>query len=220
MLYEHKQPTLWPEVTSARERIHSLERRLAELTRLNKNLARLAHSDPLTGLGNRRAFEIRLDQVLAGVDRYGGVVSVIAIDLDGMKTINDSCGHPVGDRTLVEAATLIGTSVRCVDFAARLGGDEFAVVLPSTGADQARCLAERIRQRIGAMPARHGRRLTASLGVAAFHKRGLLGTTAAQLYEAADDALYQAKRSGRNTVVVYEEASDPPPAMSRCAPAR
>ncbi len=219
MLHDNHELRPCCEVAPAHERIRRRERDLFELSCRNARLARLAHSDPLTGLGNQSAFDAHLGSAVASVDRHGGSVSIIAIDLDGMKRINDRCGHPFGDRQLVQAAAIIRAGVRGADFAARIGGDEFAVVLPATGALQAFSLAERLHRRLGGMPPCGGHRLTASVGVATFRKRGSRSLTAAQLHAAADGALHQAKRRGKNTIVLYEDATLAP-ASSSSAPAR
>lgn len=166
----------------------------------------MADRDGLTKIGNRRSFEERLDAEAARHGRYDLPLSLIIVDVDHFKAVNDTCGHQAGDEVLREMAALMGEGLRSSDYPARYGGEEFVVILPHTSREQAALLAERIRQRVAervfraatADSGRAGLRLTVSAGVAALAP----GSTAQELVLLADQALYLAKNNGRNRVVV------------------
>jgi diguanylate cyclase (GGDEF)-like protein len=165
-------------------------------------LERLSREDVLTGLLNRRALFEALDAEVSRALRYGGDVAVVLLDVDHFKSINDRYGHPSGDAVLRRLGRLIGDSIRCVDSAGRYGGEEFMLLLPQTSLGGAQVVAELLRGRIadlsfdGSPPA-----VTASFGVATLgHGR----SDAKALVAAADRALYQAKHSGRDKVVLAE----------------
>jgi diguanylate cyclase (GGDEF)-like protein len=157
-----------------------------------------AMTDPLTGLANYRSFSQSLERELERSRRYATPLSLIMVDLDRLKALNDEHGHDAGSDAIRLAARALTGAVRKFEVVARLGGDEYAVVLPSTGASDARRLAERLRAEIGAHVV-HGVRLSASVGVATWDGAAL---NAAQLIKASDEALYRAKRAGRNRVEV------------------
>ena len=171
-----------------------------ELRRQKEAAERSARIDPLTGLLNRRAFDELAEREIQRARRFRHPMTLIAVDLDRFKSINDGHGHLVGDTVLEDFARLASAHLRSLDIIARLGGEEFAVLLPGTDAEGACQLAERIRQTI----ASHGLvldgvvlRYTASFGVASFEPRqpGLQRWLAR-----ADAALYEAKAKGRNRV--------------------
>ena len=177
----------------------ALEARVAERT---AELARIASTDALTGLANRRTFDELLAGECARVARYGGRLSLVLVDVDHFKSINDSHGHAKGDEVIREVAARLRDCSRDVDFVARYGGEEFAVLLPHTAARDAALFAERARSALAAQPmAGLPARVTASFGVADLHA----SCSTAQLVSQADAALYRAKREGRNRVVGPEE---------------
>ncbi len=162
---------------------------------------RMYMQDDLTRLYNSRYLRQFIEREIKRAKRYGSQFSVIFIDVDGFKDVNDSFGHRVGSGTLCEIAELLSGSVRDTDVVARYGGDEFTIVLPETGMDLALSTAERIRARIAEMTfsggSRYSFRLTASFGVAAFPTHA---ENAVDLLEKADLAMYEAKAVGKNQV--------------------
>ena len=162
-----------------------------------------ADRDGLTRIHNRRSFDERLLDEMRRHQRYGHELSLLMVDLDHFKQINDTHGHPAGDMVLREVGSILQSSLRVTDFTARYGGEEFVVLLPHTSEQDARSLAERIRRRIESCAYCHeGKnfRATASIGVASL-KSGPLSAEE-DLVLLADKALYAAKHNGRNTVVV------------------
>jgi diguanylate cyclase (GGDEF)-like protein len=191
------------------DRMRQLETSIGALERTNSQLRELAHQDELTGLGNRRSFAASLEYSLEYAARYGGPLSLMLLDLDGMKKVNDQLGHPAGDAALRRVAEVLRASTRTVDHAARLGGDEFGIVMPATRVADAAQVAERIRDRIEGLllPGAVNVRLTASLGLAAIEQPAgqpprAAGAGVDQLIGRADSALYAAKRAGKNRVLV------------------
>jgi diguanylate cyclase (GGDEF)-like protein len=183
----------------------------AELVRKNEELAesratweRLAMTDPLTELANRRAFEERLREEIARFHRYGHTLTLLLMDVDLFKQYNDTFGHPAGDVVLHETAHLIRQSLREGDLVARYGGEEFVALLPQTGMETARLVAERIGAAVGYHPFEH-RRITLSIGAAELSGNV---TDAASLIASADKALYAAKQGGRNRVVFAHEVKE------------
>jgi two-component system, cell cycle response regulator len=169
---------------------------------------RLALSDGLTGLHNRRFFDELVTLECQRSLRQRTDLSLIVIDLDRFKQVNDRYGHPAGDSVLEEVARRLRASVRSSDVVARYGGEEFAVILANTGAVSARTFAERIRQAIGGTRiGAEGREIavTASIGVATMPDRA---QRKEELLQRADRALYRAKRLGRNQVHLDGRADD------------
>jgi diguanylate cyclase (GGDEF)-like protein len=181
------------------DRCFPLQRR--RMQRSHDELAEFALVDPLTGLGNRRSFDSRLVDEVSRAGRYHKTLSLAMIDLDGFKEINDTYGHMAGDAVLSRVGALLGDVMRASDIATRYGGDEFAVILPDTGKTAAWLAAEKLRSALFDMtvelPSGPSVRLTGSVGVAS---HGEHNSTAGELLEAADAALYKAKHYGRNRV--------------------
>jgi len=173
-----------------------------ELESTNLRLKEYSFKDEVTGLYNRRFFTMRLDEELARYRRFNHPASVVLLDLDGFKAVNDDFGHMVGDETLRDIAQILQKHSRGINVISRYGGDEFAVLLVETSKAGARLYADRIRQVIGTFPFSHGKQVTASLGVASVPDDEAM--TAEDLFRAADEALYSAKRAGKNQVAVNE----------------
>jgi diguanylate cyclase (GGDEF)-like protein len=167
---------------------------------LHEETARLAITDGLTGVWNRRYFDLRTAEELETAVRFGEPFSLVLIDLDDFKQVNDVHGHQAGDAALVELARRLTSSTREVDLIARYGGEEFALVLPRTDPEGAARLAEKVRRTVAASPFETGGTgldLTVSAGVATYPVNG---GTVKELIEAADAALYRAKGAGKNRV--------------------
>jgi diguanylate cyclase (GGDEF)-like protein len=187
-----------------REAQESLEqevkRRTRELEALNQRLEELATTDSLTGVHNRRAFEERLSEELARAGRTNSPLSLIIMDLDHFKGINDRFGHAVGDEVLKDFVQTLSPLLRASDPLFRIGGEEFVILLPGSEAAAAQELAHRIRATIAArrLPSDRGEvRYTVSIGIASLAQTG---PAAEDLLRAADRALYRAKETGRNRV--------------------
>ena len=166
-------------------------------------LSELATIDPLTQLANSRVFRERLEQDLARADRYGEPLSVLLLDVDGLKRVNDRSGHRAGDAALSAVASAIRGGMREADLGARLGGDEFAIIAPRTDESAALVLAERLRAQLANATAGAVRpRTTISVGVASLAPT--VRRSAANLLAAADQAMYRAKRKGGNRVAAAD----------------
>ncbi len=187
--------------------------KMAELDRANhdlvekkKELEKLSRTDSLTGLFNRRYFEERFVGEFERSRRYRSAVACMMIDIDHFKKLNDTRGHPFGDQVLRGTASVIKETLRDVDLVGRYGGEEFIAILPETGPEESRLVAERLRDRIAARgypDAGDTVTITASLGVACYPMPGV--ESHEDFLRIADDALYQAKESGRNRVCMAEE---------------
>jgi len=164
-----------------------------------------ALTDALTGCYNRRSFEMQLDREMKVARRQHQPLSLMMLDLDRFKQLNDSVGHDAGDAALRSLADCFRQELRGVDSAARFGGDEFALILPQAYSEGALIVAERLRARIEEIHVPGFGNLTASIGIATFPSHGASRT---DLVIAADTALYSAKRAGRNRVCVYEPGND------------
>lgn len=180
---------------------------------LETELSELAIRDPLTGLFNRREMTRLLDEEIARAERYGRALSLLWIDFDHFKRINDDYGHAAGDSVLKATSGLLADSVRSVDVIGRFGGEEFVILLPEMDRFEAKDTAERLRSLISntPQPLGDGRTapLTISVGISVFPDNG---TDSRALCAAADRAMYQAKTSGRNRVVLAplaQEAHNP-----------
>ena len=168
---------------------------------VNSKLAELAALDGLTQLRNRRAFQERLEDETRRWRRHGNDVSLVLLDIDHFKSYNDTFGHPKGDEVLRAVGRLLRRSLRASDFAARYGGEEFAVILPNTSAAGALHVAETLRRAIEGATW-EDRPITASIGVATMSEEV---STADELVDAADRALYRSKQAGRNCVMAGAE---------------
>jgi len=163
-------------------------------------------SDGLTGIANRRHFDVAIDKELRRAKRYGNALSLLMIDIDHFKPYNDHYGHQQGDQCLIKVASaLSGMLQRSTDLLARYGGEEFAIILPDTDAQAAHMLAETVRARVIALDLPHdqspGRLVTVSVGIATMNASDQYDVPG--LINAADRALYAAKRAGRNCVQAH-----------------
>ncbi len=174
-----------------------------ELHASNQKLSRLSQTDGLTKLLNRASWEEQLKQHFHYCGLHKRTDTLVMLDIDHFKKVNDSYGHPTGDEVIREAARTISQTARESDLVGRYGGEEFAVILPNTTHDQAMFFAERLRRRIEKLTVNyesHSVNFTISLGVCEFSAEF---TTHIQWLEAVDNALYQSKQNGRNRATVY-----------------
>jgi len=195
-------------VLRARHHREVMEAQNASLNRMNEHLDHLARVDSLTECANRRHFQACLEAELARCCRYGHVASLLVVDLDHFKEVNDKHGHSGGDQALRHFVSVARRELRGEDVLGRLGGEEFGILLPETEAMHASAVAERIRRAVESAPAGFGRAsipLTASFGVACWKSSA---ESSGALMQRADAALYEAKAAGRNRVVVAGDPSD------------
>ncbi len=194
--------------TAAMLRIKTLQ---DQLRATKTELEKLSITDGLTGLYNRRHFEERLHHEFQRSQRYSDPVSLIMLDLDHFKHVNDRYGHPCGDEVLRETGRLIRESIREPDICARYGGEEFAVILPKTHLQGALAVAQRVfsrlsKKRYSVEAPDSGQqeelRVTASLGIAFYPSKDVTGPE--QLLKFADEALYRAKSEGRNAICLHQ----------------
>jgi diguanylate cyclase (GGDEF)-like protein len=181
------------------------ERRAAQAMAMR--MAHLANTDHLTGIPNRRGLAAILGREIAAAIRYRRTLSVIMLDPDRFKLVNDTHGHAVGDRILRELTALVSRHVRSADHVGRWGGEEFLVVAPETRGEVAARLSERLRRRIAAYRFAGPGTLTASFGVAEM----AAGDDPDDIVKRADEALYQAKANGRDRVVLHAPVSEGAP---------
>jgi diguanylate cyclase (GGDEF)-like protein len=172
---------------------------------LGRRIDQLRHqsaTDPLTDLPNRRAFEALLIDECRRARRYGSPLSVLLIDVDGLKRVNDRRGHAAGDAVLRTTARAIQAAMRTTDTGARWGGDEFAILAPSTASDAAHQLGQRLLAQVAQQASSRDVAVTVSVGVATLEPERDCAMATESLLNAADAALYRAKNAGRNRVDV------------------
>ena len=160
-----------------------------------------AFTDHLTGLANRRRFERQLEREVARVERFAHPFTLLMIDIDSFKNVNDTFGHDAGDDVIRRLSKVLCEGTRGIDLAARIGGEEFAVLLVETRKDGGVEVAERLRAAIKSLEIPRAGRITASFGVAECPSDA---QTAAEILKAVDVALYEAKRNGRDRVVALQ----------------
>jgi diguanylate cyclase len=186
------------------QRIEDLEREKAELLRVQEEMRDFAEHDGLTGLWNHRIIQQRLRQEVDRSSREGAPLSVIMVDLDRFKNVNDTFGHPAGDLVLKEIGGIFQHSMRSYDWVGRYGGEEFLLILPGSNFVSARKRAEQLRIAVKTARVPYGEtsiQVTASFGVASgFPADG------ASMIQTADAALYRAKENGRDCVMATEIA--------------
>ncbi len=190
-----------------KERTAQLEQRAAELEEANRKISEMAYRDALTGVANRRRLEETLIHEVSRGARMGLPLTVIMVDIDHFKSVNDTFGHAMGDKVLQAIAHTLTAQSRPYDLVARYGGEEFLVMLPGITRENGRDAAERFRAAIEVMSIEgFPRKVTASFGVATLQP----GQPAATLFERADIALYRAKQNGRNRVELDGNTSTDP----------
>jgi len=191
------------EITERKQMETELQKANDAYKMLHETLVEQATRDSLTGLYNRRYFNETIERELARAKREKYPVSVMIMDIDLFKDINDSFGHMFGDEALRVLSSLINTHIRAGDIAYRYGGDEFVVVMPSAGIEIARKRAELISQSFNSSPIQDGKgkfAATISVGIAIYPEHGSDGI---EILHCADTALYQAKQSGRNAICLW-----------------
>lgn len=161
--------------------------------------ATMATRDSLTGLYLRGVFDFSLERMVREHLRYDRALSVLMLDIDDFKIVNDNYGHQTGDEVLRRLGKLLLKGIRKVDFPARYGGEEIAIIFPEMSLDQAVEMAERLRRSVCRCFEEKGPRITVSMGLSSIHEPDT--TTALNLVRQADMALYKAKRSGKNKIV-------------------
>ena len=160
-----------------------------------------AIADPLTGLFCHRHFRQEVDQAVRRAARSEQSITLLLMDLDHFKALNDSCGHEAGNQCLLQVASILRANFRATDILARFGGDEFEILLLDAGAEEGRAAAEKVREKIGALALPQQKRVTATIGIATYP---LNAVDAQSLFLRADSALYVAKEGGRNRVTLSE----------------
>ncbi|TXK85516.1 response regulator [Paenibacillus sp. N3.4] len=182
-----------------------LAARIYALLKRTKNFEQLAFRDPLTGVFNRRYFHLQIGQELQRIERYPASISLIFIDIDFFKRINDSYGHHVGDLVLQGLAHLLQINLRTTDLLARFGGEEFVIALPNTTGEQATAAIQQILDKVRLNPVAHNVgqpfSITFSAGVAEWQQ----GMSVEDWIARADETMYQAKQQGRNRVLLASE---------------
>ncbi|HUM14814.1 MAG TPA: GGDEF domain-containing protein [Candidatus Nitrosotalea sp.] len=200
--------TIEQQAADVNEYARRLDTAYKELESTSAQLKEFSFKDEVTGLYNRRFFSIRLEEEVSRYRRFNHPVSVVLLDLDGFKAVNDELGHAAGDETLRAMADILLKQSRGINVICRYGGDEFAVLLVETSKSGARLYADRIRYVLSTWTFSHGRRVTASFGIASLPED--VAPAADELIRAADEALYAAKRAGKNRVSVHEDIGTSP----------
>lgn len=200
-------PINFPELEARVRSMLRIKELQGELEEKNKELAQLSITDSLTGLLNHRHIQEVVHEEYERARRTGEPLSVVMLDFDHFKRVNDAYGHQVGDRVLQEMAEILNKTAREIDKLGRYGGEEFIAVLPETDPENATVFAERVRERVERHPFAVGRadplHLTVSAGTATYPHPGVYNPRT--LVQRADQALYAAKESGRNRVVRFKQ---------------
>ena len=200
--------TIEQQAADVNEYARRLDTAYKDLESTSAQLKEFSFKDEVTGLYNRRFFSIRLEEEVSRYRRFNHPVSVVLLDLDSFKAVNDELGHAAGDETLRAMADILLKQSRGINVICRYGGDEFAVLLVETSKSGARLYADRIRYVLSTWTFAHGRRITASFGIASLPED--VAPAADELIRAADEALYAAKRAGKNRVSVHEDIGTAP----------
>jgi diguanylate cyclase (GGDEF)-like protein len=201
LVYLDRLPAVIREAKSKHELLETNRFLIQELRKANDQLQKLTFTDEMTKVHNYRFLKTQLETEIKRAERYSKPLSLCLIDVDFFKQINDEFGHPGGDATLRQVAKILSDTVRTLDFVGRYAGDEFLIIFPDTDLQDAVQLCERLRQAVvsTSIPCSTGEvAVTLSIGVADYHPQRR--ETADRLVEAADRALYLAKKAGRNRV--------------------
>lgn len=185
------------DITQLRKHEKELQFMTDELEEKNMELKRLSITDKLTGLYNRLRLDETLEEELERSKRFGHPLGVILVDVDYFKNVNDAHGHQAGDRVLVEIAGILKNNVRKIDTVGRWGGEEFMIICPETAREDSEKVAQTLREKIAAYDFHVAEQITACFGVSAYNA----GESITKVVARADEALYKAKRNGRNRVV-------------------
>jgi two-component system, cell cycle response regulator len=180
-----------------------VKQRTLELQKINEALEKLSITDKLTNLYNRIKLDESIDILVERANRYNEIFGIILIDIDYFKKVNDTYGHQVGDQVLIEFATILQESVRKSDIVGRWGGEEFIIICPENSLENILILAEKIRKRVDTFSFSAEKHKTASFGIATYKKQEKSET----MIDRADQALYIAKRNGRNQIKTLEKTT-------------
>ncbi len=201
----YQKKRLQQEISIRQSKEKELQEVMLELQEVNQQLEVAIITDPLTGAMNRRGFYDLIESEHNRIIRYGGEITLLMLDIDFFKQINDKYGHSAGDLALRKLTEICADGARIIDVISRVGGEEFAILLPNTSVDNAVNLAERIRQKVASFRLEIDRgsilNMTVSIGVAAYGS----GDTPNSLFNKADQALYYAKNNGRDQVVCFDD---------------
>lgn len=190
-------------LVAARRKVAEAERSIESMRNELEQVKSMLHQDPLTGTLNRRGIDDAFLREAARCDRHGGKLSLALIDLDDFKRLNDNFGHQVGDRALVHVAEVVRNALRPTDRIGRFGGEEFLILLPDTGVKECAAVLNRIQRELAARPLDGaGERLVITFSGGLIERRAQ--ESLVQLIERADQALYQAKRAGKNRVTLAD----------------
>lgn len=181
-----------------------LAARIYGLLKRTRNFEQLAFRDPLTGVFNRRYFDLQIGLELQRIERYPAPISLVFIDIDSFKSVNDTYGHHIGDLVLQGLAHLMQVNLRSTDLLARFGGEEFVIALPNTTVDQAKAIMQDILDKVRVKPVAQNEGQTFSITFSAGVAEWQVGMTVAEWVAKADDAMYQAKQQGKNRVVLAD----------------
>lgn len=177
-----------------------LDREIQQREKLQKKLLKMTRTDPLTKIFNRRYFVEQLELEIHEAGRYNSLFSLLTLDIDYFKKINDQYGHQEGDRVLLKFSQKIGSLLRKSDLLARVGGEEFVILASKTTKEAAFVLGEKIRKNVEKAKLSSHQKITVSIGIAEY----IAGVDTTEMMGRSDQALYKAKEEGRNRVVVYE----------------
>lgn len=201
-LFIHQKPYAECELLAQLSTMVRLKLLQDELKDRMAELDRLASTDPLTGLYNRRMFFRRMDEEVARAGRTASPMCLLYVDIDFFKSINDEYGHDAGDKVLQQVARTMTRIIRRGDVLGRIGGEEFLILLPDTAGEAGQRIAERLRQRVEHATIITGNsKLAVTISAGVFHAADPVGLSIDDMVKAADEALYEAKETGRNRVV-------------------